>query len=220
MKMILIAIATVIVAYLIGSINFAVIFTKLFTKRDVRDFGSGNAGTTNVMRVGGFKAGALTFIFDALKGYVACMFGKLVFDYISNTEPAVWALPIYGAYICGVACMLGHVFPIFFGFKGGKGVATSVGIFAVCCPIAIISGLGCFALLLLISKIVSLSSLAATVVVVVLSCVLAKTDGGAHLLPQIIMSVAMGTIVYTKHIGNIKRLIKGEEKKIGRKKNG
>lgn len=218
--MILTAIITVIAAYLIGSINFAVIFTKLFTKRDVRDFGSGNAGATNVMRVGGFWPGTLTFLCDALKGYAACMLGKLIFEYIGNNEPAVWALPIYGAYICGVACMLGHVFPIFFKFRGGKGVATSVGIFAVCCPIAIISGLACFALLLLISKIVSLSSLAATIVVVGLSVILAKTDGGAHIIPQIIMSVAMGTIVYTKHIGNIKRLIKGEEKKIGRKKNG
>lgn len=216
--MIMTAIITVIAAYLIGSINFAVIFTKIFTHRDVRDFGSGNAGTTNVMRVGGFWPGALTFLCDALKGFAACTLGRVMFDYIANNAQSEWALPIYGAYICGVACMLGHVFPIFFGFKGGKGVATSVGIFAVCCPVAIISGLACFAIVLLISKMVSLSSLAATVVVVVLSVIFAN-DGGA-VLPQALMSIVMGIIVYVKHIGNIKRLIAGTEKKIGRKNNG
>ena len=206
------AIITIIAAYFIGSINFAVIFTKLFTHRDIRDFGSGNAGTTNVMRVGGFLPGALTFLCDALKGFAACALGKLIFDYISHYSDSVWAWSIFGAYICGIACMLGHVFPIFFGFKGGKGVATSVGIFAVCCPIAIALGLVCFALLLLITRIVSVSSLSATVVVVVFSIIFA--DAYAPLIPQIVMSVIMGIIVYVKHIDNIKRLMKGEEKKI------
>ena len=113
--------------------------------------------------------------------------------------------------------MLGHVFPIFFRFKGGKGVATAVGIFAVCCPIAIILGLAVFALVLIISKIVSLSSLLATVTVVALSIVF--YDKTASILPQIILSVSMGTIVFLKHIDNIKRLLSGTEKKIhvGRK---
>ena len=214
--MIITAIITVIAAYLLGSINFAVIFSNAFMKKDVREFGSGNAGTTNVMRTAGFLPGALTFICDALKGFVACYLGKAIFDYIYITDGSEWALPVYGAFICGLACMLGHVFPIFYQFKGGKGVATSVGIFAVCCPIAIVLGLVVFALVLLVSRMVSLSSLLATVVVVVLSIVFYDSD--ASIWPQAILTIVMGIIVFSKHIENIKRLISGTENKIGRRK--
>ena len=168
------------------------------------------------MRTAGFLPGALTFICDALKGFVACFIGKAVFTYfLPDTVP--W---IYVAYLCGVACMLGHVFPIFFQFKGGKGVATSVGIYSVCCPIAIIIGLAVFALMVLISKIVSLSSLIATVTVITLSIVF--YDYSANIIIPALLSIAMGTIVFLKHKDNIKRLVKGEEKrlKFGGKKNG
>ena len=208
------ALITVIAAYLIGSINFAVIFAKAFLKKDVRELGSGNAGTTNVMRNAGFLPGALTFVCDALKGFAATYMGKLIFNYIAETSGDIWAEGIYGAYICGLACMLGHVFPVFFQFKGGKGVATSVGIFAVCSPWAIIIGLTVFAIFLIISRIVSLSSLIATVTVVVCSVIF--SDESASLLPQVILSVLMGVIVVLKHRENIKRLLSGTESKIGK----
>lgn len=214
--MLITAIITIIAAYLIGSINFAVIFSNAFLKKDVRSMGSGNAGTTNVMRNAGFLPGALTFICDALKGFVATFLGKAVFSYMLNAQGVDWALPIYGAYICGLACMLGHIFPIFFQFKGGKGVATSVGIFAICSPIAIISGLSVFALSTIITKIVSFSSLLATVVVVVLSIIF--NDNSAALWPQAILSIIMGALVFFKHSENIKRLIAGTESKIGKGK--
>ena len=117
-----------------------------------------------------FCPGILTFVCDALKGFVASYLGKLVFGLVMSSG-IDWLDPIYGAYLCGIACMLGHVFPIFFQFKGGKGAATSVGIYAVCCPLAIILGLCAFALVLLTTKIVSLGSLAAALTVVVLSIV-------------------------------------------------
>ena len=208
------SIAVVILAYLLGSINFAVIFSKAFTKKDVREVGSGNAGTTNVMRSAGFLPGSLTFVFDALKGFAACYIGKTVFEMISETKTDEWG--IIGAYICGLACMLGHVFPVFFKFKGGKGVATSVGIFAICSPVAIVLGLAVFALVTLTTKYVSLASLTATVVVVVCSLIFRLTD--APILPQLILSVAMGVIVFAKHGDNIKRLLDGTENKIGSKK--
>ncbi len=212
--MITTAVITVIAAYLLGSINFAVIFAKVFLKKDVRTLGSGNAGTTNVMRNAGFLPGALTFVCDVLKGFIACFLGKIIFDYILTATGAVWAQPIYGAYICGVACMLGHVFPVFFGFKGGKGVAVSVGIYAVCSWPAIVLGLTAFAISLLVSRIVSLSSIIAAIVVVGLSMVF-HSDSGL-LLPQIILSLIMGAIVIIKHIDNIKRLLAGTERKIGK----
>ena len=206
--MYLAAAAAVVIAYFLGSINFAVIFANAFLKKDVRELGSGNAGTTNVMRTAGFLPGALTFVCDALKGFAACFIGKMLFIHACpDTIP--W---IYVAYMCGVACMLGHIFPIFFGFKGGKGVATSVGIFAVCCPIAIIIGLTVFALMVLLTKIVSLSSLIATVTVISLSIVFYNSD--ANIALPAVLSISMGAIVFLKHKDNIKRLVKGEEKKI------
>lgn len=210
--MIIAAIITVIAAYLIGSINFAVIFSNAFMKQDVRNMGSGNAGTTNVMRNGGFLPGALTFICDALKGFVASYIGYLVFDYMMHLT--TWSMAIYGAYICGTACMLGHVFPVFYQFKGGKGVATSVGIFAVCCPIAIVIGLIVFAIVTLISKYVSLASIIATVTVVTLSIIF--YDVYASIYIQVFFILVMGAIVILKHSTNIKRLLNGTESKIGK----
>lgn len=208
------AITALIAAYLLGSINFAVIFSSIFLKKDVRKLGSGNAGTTNVMRSAGFLPGALTFIFDALKGFAACFLGKELFEYAATKTDAFFVVGIYGAFACGLLCMLGHIFPIFFGFKGGKGVATSVGIFAVCSPMAIISGLLVFAIVLILSKMVSLASLIATVVVASLAIVL--YNGEASILPVAVLSIAMGLLVFIKHKDNIKRLINGTERKIGK----
>ncbi len=212
------AIGVVIFAYLVGSINFAVIFSNVFLKKDVREMGSGNAGATNVLRNAGVLPGVLTFLCDALKGFVASFAGKLVFDYVFVATSSELALPVYGAYLCGLACMLGHVFPVFFQFKGGKGVATSVGIFAVCCPIAIISGLAVFAIITLLSRYVSLASILATLVVVTLSLIL--HDKAAWFIPQAVLCVSMGVLVIAKHKENIKRLLNGTESKIGGKKHG
>ena len=216
--MVITAVVTVIAAYLIGSINFAVIFSKAFVKKDVRELGSGNAGATNVLRNAGLSAGILTFLFDALKGFVATYMGREIFGYISANNGGDWSAPIIGAYLCGTACMLGHVFPFFFDFKGGKGVATSVGIFAVCCPVAIISGIVVFALVTVFSKYVSLGSVIATAVVVVMSIIF--YDKTAVILPQILLILAMGAIVILKHKSNIKRLIAGTESKIKIGRNG
>lgn len=209
--MLMTAVITAIGAYLLGSINFAVIFTKLFIKQDVRELGSGNAGTTNAMRVAGPLPGILTFVCDALKGFVACGMGYLIFKYMVSLG-FDWAQPIYGAYICGVACMAGHMFPIFFQFKGGKGVAVSVGIFLVCSWPAILIGLAVFAAVLLITRYVSLSSLIATVTVVILSVVFRDTT--ASLWPQLLLTLIMAAAIFWKHTSNIKRLLGGTESKI------
>ena len=199
----------IIAAYLLGSINFAVIFARAFSNRDVRDYGSGNAGTTNVMRTVGFLPGLLTFVCDALKGVIACGAGLIVFRYVPCPG---WFHSVYSAYACAIACMLGHMFPVFFQFKGGKGVAISVGIFLVCCPKLVPIALGIFILLALTTRIVSLSSLAAMLSAVILTCFF--YNRAASPAPQIIMTVIMCILVYRKHTENIKRLIKGEEKKL------
>lgn len=211
----IIALSAVILAYLLGSINFAVIFSKLLKHNDIRESGSGNAGTTNVMRVNGFLPGALTFIFDALKGFAACEIGLVIFEeYVTGDATSIWSLPYAGAYFCAVACIIGHIFPLFFKFRGGKGVATCVGIFSVCCPVAIIAGLVVFTVVTVVSRYVSLGSLVATVVVITLATVFRNAETPAVI--QIICCVIMAALIYYKHIGNIKRLIKGTENRIGR----
>lgn len=226
----ILAVLTVVAAYLIGSINFAVIFTKKYNHVDVRDYGSGNAGTTNVLRVAGTRAGVATFALDILKGAAAAALGFLVFRYIWNMPSSELSfssyrnplfLPQYGAFSCGFAAMLGHCFPIFFGFRGGKAVATSVGVFAICCPVAIALGLLAFAISMLISKIVSLSSLIASFVVMGVTAALAfqyKIDLNANPWVITLITVGCGLIVILRHLENIKRLIKGEEKKFSVKK--
>ncbi len=213
---IFIIIGALIAAYLIGSVNFAVIFSKLFTGKDVRDSGSGNAGATNTLRTAGKLPGILTFVFDAVKGFAACYIGKVSFGYLYSVTSNEWLNSTYGAYLCCIAVMLGHIYPVFFGFKGGKAVACSVGTFAVCCPIAIILGLTGFAVSLIISKIVSLSSLIATVIVVGTSVIyqFVAADITYNIIPIIVLSLIAGFIVFIKHKDNISRLIKGEEKKI------
>ena len=210
------ALGAMLAAYLIGSVSFAVIFSKIFTGKDVRDSGSGNAGATNTLRTVGVIPGLLTFLFDAIKGFAACYVGKTVFEYIYSSYQSEIFTPIYGAYLCCVMVMIGHIFPVFFGFKGGKAVACSVGTFAVCCPIAIILGLCGFAISLIVSKIVSLSSLIATVIVVGTSVIYQFVGRSVNynIIPVIILSLIAGYIVFIKHKENIKRLINGEEKKI------
>ena len=210
----LFAALAVIGAYLIGSINFAVIFTKKYNNVDVRDFGSGNAGTTNVLRVAGKRAGLATFALDILKGAAAAALGLLVFSFLSFYNE-------YGTFLCGLACMLGHCFPIFFGFRGGKAVATSVGIFAVCCPIAILIGLLGFAICMVISKTVSISSLIATFIVVGITAAFAFSGSFANAVNPIIITVitaACGLVVILRHLENIKRILNGTEKKFSIKK--
>lgn len=205
------AVLTVILAYLLGSISFAVILSKIFLKKDVREMGSGNAGTTNVMRTGGFKLGALTFLGDVLKGLVACLVGKLVFKAVFECGDE-WA--VYGAFLCGIACMIGHMFPIFFQFKGGKGIATSVGIFAICCWPSMVIGLSVFAIGVLITRIVSLSSIFATFAVVSSAIIFSYINDPALLWPQAVLAILMGILVLSKHSSNIKRLLNGTEKKL------
>ncbi|MBR0466079.1 MAG: glycerol-3-phosphate 1-O-acyltransferase PlsY [Clostridia bacterium] len=212
--MILTAIITIVAAYLIGSINFAVIFSKLFSKADVREAGSGNAGATNVLRTSGVLPGVLTFICDLLKGVVSSAIGLFMFSYLYTKTGSPAYVPIYGAYACGVACMIGHVFPVFFDFRGGKGVAVGAGVFFVCSPYAILIGLAVFVIFVLVTKIVSLASLAGTVATVVLGIVFNTKGDDVLLLPQIVMALSMGVIIFLKHTSNIKRIISGEEKKI------
>lgn len=205
-----------IIAYLIGSINFSVIISKKVAGFDVREKGSGNAGTTNMLRAVGKKAAAVTLICDVLKGVVsigiAIILGNIVKDI--NRELLIQ--------VAGIAVVLGHTFPVFFGFKGGKGVATSLGILLlsnwqiglICLVFGIV--------LIILTRMVSLGSCAAAVLFPVLTLfindhytVLTEGKSGST---YFIYSVILAIIVLYNHRSNIKRILSGTENKISFKK--
>ncbi len=203
---------TAIIAYLIGSINFSVILSKKMAGFDVREKGSGNAGTTNMLRSVGKKAAALTLICDVLKGIVAILIAMFI----------GWAFKIENqsllVQIAGIAVVLGHTFPIFFGFKGGKGVATSLGILIMSNwqigLICLVFGV----LLIALTRMVSLGSCAAAVLFPVLTLFITDnyivSQGSGYLIYSIILAV----IVLFNHRSNIKRIMSGTENRISFKK--
>ena len=224
----LFALLAILIAYLLGSINFAIIFSKIFVHKDVRDYGSHNAGMTNTMRVAGVLPGALTFIFDVLKGVAAAYIGFLVFKHCYSLTESQMFLPIYGGYLCAVFCMLGHCLPVFFQFKGGKAVATCLGVMIVCNFPAAIIAVFVFALLILSSRMVSLSSIIAVASMLVtvpnyqMSGILPFTlniNGpiGANFV-ILIFNLIMVFLVVIKHKENIDRMLKGTERKVSFKK--
>lgn len=195
-----------LIAYLIGSVSFSVIFTKKIAGFDVREKGSKNAGSTNVLRTAGKGIAILTLICDILKGVVAVLLalgiGKM--DGSEHTE--------YLVQIAGLMVVLGHTFPVFFGFKGGKGVATSLGI------ILLVNwqiGLIClvFALILMVlTRMVSLGSVAAAILFPVLTIFI--TDNYIVSGDYRLFGILLGIFVCFNHRSNIRRLLKGTENKL------
>ncbi|MBR2847373.1 MAG: glycerol-3-phosphate 1-O-acyltransferase PlsY [Clostridia bacterium] len=206
MNYLLIAIFAVI-AYLLGSINSSILIGRLFGVKDIRKHGSGNAGATNTLRTIGKKAAILALIGDALKGVIAILLTRLVLGMFIEGD-----LLRIAQYISGVAAVLGHNFPIFFQFKGGKGIVTTAAVGAMMNPfmalIVIAIGVGT----IIISKYVSLGSVTAMISYPIL---VAVTGGDA---PYIIFSTVLMLLAVIKHRANIKRLIKHEESKITSKK--
>ncbi|MBB2483422.1 glycerol-3-phosphate 1-O-acyltransferase PlsY [Bacillus sp. APMAM] len=181
-------------SYLIGSISFALVVGKLFYKTDIRGYGSGNLGATNVYRVLGKKAGLIVAIADLLKGTFACLLPQLFNSTVS---------PI----ICGLLAILGHVFPIFAGFKGGKAVATATGVLLFLTPLGTLTGFVVFILTLILSKYVSLSSMLAGIAIFVYSLIFEDKV-------IIVLTLFISVLVIILHRKNIKRIIKGTENKI------
>lgn len=204
-----------IISYLIGSIMFSVIFTKKIAGFDVRTRGSGNAGSTNVLRTAGKKVAIITLICDILKGVVAVLIGYIV-GKLTKASVETSQMLILTA---GVMVVLGHTFPIFFKFKGGKGVATSLGVLLM---INWKIGLIClvFALLIMaVSRMVSLGSISAAILFPVL-CIfinenyLIKSNHFGYILFGIILCL----LVVFNHRSNLKRIINGKENKLSFKK--
>ena len=202
-----------IIAYLLGSISFSVIISKKVAGFDVREKGSGNAGTTNVLRSVGKGAAAITLICDVLKGVVAVLIAFLAGKIVQGLDNSLLIQ------LAGIFVILGHTFPIFFKFKGGKGIATSLGVLLITnWQIGLICLV--FALVLMaLTRMVSVGSIAAAILFPVLVLFINQN----YLVPAnnwsyLIYSIILAVIVIFNHRSNIKRLLAGEENKISFKK--
>ncbi len=207
-----------LVVYFLCNINYAVLISKGFKKQDIRECGSGNPGTTNMLRSFGFKYGVLTFFLDALKGLISALAGLLIFQAIGAEE----LVCKFAGYFWGMCAILGHVYPLFLKFKGGKGFATTIGAFLVVnfmwTAIFIVVGL----ILLFIWDYMSVFALFfATALLVQNIITLATTDAitqaGALVFFVVVLVINWFTVIFA-HRGNIKRLFKGCENKTGIRK--
>ncbi len=190
-------------AYLIGSLSFAVIVSKFYGMADPRSYGSGNPGATNVLRSGKKKAAALTLLGDALKGLVAVLLARALQDTLGLSDATIAAV--------AVAVLVGHMWPVFFGFKGGKGVATALGVLlALSWPVALICAL-VWLVMAFGFKVSSLAALAATLVSPVAAYFL--MPHGSWVAATLIIAL----LVLYRHQSNIKNLLGGKEGKIGGK---
>ncbi len=203
-----------IIAYLIGSVNFSILISKKMAGFDVREKGSGNAGTTNMLRSVGKKAAAITLICDILKGVVSIVIAIIVGNIVKNLDRE------FLLQIAGIAVVIGHTFPIFFGLKGGKGVATSLGVLLmsnwqiglICLVFALV--------LMVLTRMVSLGSCGAAVLFPVLTLFINQhytvlTEGKSGRV-YFVYSVILAIIVLYNHRSNIKRILNGTENKLGK----
>lgn len=217
-----------VIAYLLGSINTAVIITRIVSGKDIRTMGSGNAGFTNVLRSVGKVPAIFTIICDFLKGVAAVLIGGLIFwtipangnEILTNEYMAV------GKYLAGVCCILGHSYPVYFHFKGGKGVVTAAALMVMVDWRVFLLVIGTFLIVFIATKTISIASLTCAVLYGFYTLAISLTydyfSGAGYSLTYVIFSTIaaflIGIFVIIKHKDNIKRILKGEEKKITAKK--
>ena len=198
------AILAIAVPYLLGSLNFGIIFSKIFFHEDIRNYGSGNAGTTNMLRTYGKGFAALTLVCDMLKAAVAVVFGALMLN------PMAWA-PIDGIALSSLFVILGHCFPCFYLFKCGKGVATFAMVILITRPLVFLVLLFCFVVIVAGTKFISLGSIICALLFPVFSQSLhGSIDAGWFNLT----AVAIALLIVFMHRSNIKRLLAGKESKL------
>ncbi len=200
-----------ILSYLIGSIPFGFLIGKWFKKIDIREHGSGNIGATNVLRVLGTKLGLLVMLLDILKGVLVVKIA-LNFQYTMDD----WFLLING-----FAGIIGHIFTVFLGFKGGKGVATACGVSMALMPLPFVSALFIFILVVSVTRYVSLGSISASIMLAIsitVQYLVSQSEYRFNYLYYIAFTYFLAGFIIYKHIPNLKRLIKGTENKLSFKK--
>ena len=197
-------------AYLLGSVPTGYVLVRFFLHRDIRSSGSGNIGATNVLRSGGKSLGAATFLLDMLKGCSAVWLGGFLGAMLLPGTPLRSAQAL-----AALIAVLGHIFPIWLHFKGGKGVATGFGVFLVSAPWAALAAIAVFAVVLLLTRYVSLASVIGAACFPFFAWWLVS---GAKPVVYIVAQITVAAIIILKHHQNVRRLLNGTESRIGAKK--
>lgn len=214
---------TAVTAYLLGSTNWAIIITRLFAHQDIRQVGSGNAGATNVLRSQGLGLALLTLLGDVGKGVVAALLGGFILSHVQlapGEDPMLTrdVLEFMGPYVAGLFCVIGHLHPIFHGFRGGKGVAATMGILFVMDWRMALMCLGLFLITVALSRMVSLGSVLAMSYVPVLTFMFRRWADDMSMEAVVfctVLSGVVGLIVIFKHGANMRRIADGTESRIG-----
>jgi glycerol-3-phosphate acyltransferase PlsY len=197
-----------LLAYLLGSIPVGYLLVRIFRKQDIRTVGSGNIGATNVLRSGGKGLGAATFLLDALKGSTAVLLGA----YLARTiTPG--SSPHDMEAVAALSAVLGHMFPVWLGFKGGRGVSTGFGVFLVAAPYAALASLALFAIIVPITRYVSLASILASAAFPIFAWL---TVSGPRSTFFFAVQTAVAALIVAKHQPNIRRLLAGTDPRFGR----
>ena len=194
-------------AYLFGSIPVGYLLVRIFRKQDIRTVGSGNIGATNVLRSGGKGLGAATFLLDAVKGYVAVLLAAVLAAPLISTWPQrnVEAL-------AALFAVLGHMFPLWLRFRGGKGVATGFGVFLYAAPLAALAAITLFAIVLALTRYVSLASILGAASFPIFAWL---TVRGSRPAFYIAVQIIVALLIIVKHHPNIRRLVSGTEHRFG-----
>lgn len=230
-ELIIRTLATMIIAYLIGSLNPAIIITRLKTGKDIRTMGSGNAGFTNVLRSVGKGPAIATIVCDYLKGIIGVLIGWWIFSQLTVTnDVAPVEYVIYGRYLAGLFVILGHSFPIYYGFRGGKSVVTANALMLVVDWRVFLIVLGTFLIIFFATKLISLGSIICaglypvyTLLITYFLDYLPNLGTENELRFRFVListgcAFLVGAIIIFRHKDNLKRLINGEEKRIKAKK--
>lgn len=209
----ILSIITLLIGYLIGSIMTAVKIAKA-RSRDIRECGSGNAGSTNVLRTFGWKWGLLCLFFDSLKGAVSVLIGMgvgyLALHFLPNAR-FIADLPRFLGCVGMLGAVLGHLLPVFYQFRGGKCVAVALGGFLVLSPLELLIALALAVVLIAITRMVSVGSVVGTITVAVL--VIIKNFGN---IPLMAISIVTAAIIIIAHLPNIQRIMEGRERRLDR----
>ena len=202
-----------VVGYLLGSIPFGYLLVRFVRHEDIRAVGSGNIGATNVLRSGSKGLGALTLLLDTAKGVAAVYAGEWLAHVFFSASASTSINPGAAAALAGLFALLGHVFPVWLGFKGGKGVATGFGVFAALLPLAALGTLVVFAVVFVLSRYVSLASILSAVALPLLALWLNRDS---YTPPLLLALFLIPTVIIVKHHQNIRRLLSGTEFRFGK----